>query len=70
MSQASVPGTSNGDPVDVHGIATGHPQNGLMVWVVGYNYLKISNIQVNSDNTYSYEMKSADTANLASGEYL
>jgi trimeric autotransporter adhesin len=70
MSQSSVPVISNGDPVTIHGIATGHPRNGLMVWVVGYNYLKISNIQVNSDNTYSYEMKSADTANLASGQYL
>jgi len=70
MSQSSVPVISNGDPVTLHGIATGHPVNGLMVWVIGYNYLKISNIPVNSDNTYSYEMKSADTANLASGQYL
>jgi trimeric autotransporter adhesin len=70
MSQSSVPAISNGDPVTIHGIATGHPGNGLMVWVVGYNYLKISNIQVNSDNTYSYEMKSADTVDLASGQYL
>jgi trimeric autotransporter adhesin len=69
-SQSSVPVISNGDPVTIHGIATGQPQNGLMVWVIGYNYLKISNIQVNDDNTYSYEMKSADTANLASGQYL
>jgi hypothetical protein len=69
-SQSSVPVISNGDPVTIHGIATGHPRNGLMVWVIGYNYLTISNIQVNDDNTYSYEMKSADTANLASGQYL
>jgi trimeric autotransporter adhesin len=70
MSQSSVPVISNGDPVTVHGIATGHPRNGLMVWVIGYNYLKISNIQVSSDNSYSYEMKSADTGNIASGQYL
>ena len=30
----------------------------------------ISNIQVNADNTYSYQMTSADTENLASGQYL
>jgi hypothetical protein len=70
MSQSSVPVISNGDSVTVHGIATGQPRNGLMVWVVGYNFLKISNIQVNSDDSYVYEMKSADTANLASGQYL
>src|SRR5208337_2361392 len=70
MSQSSMPAISNGDPVTVHGIATGHLQAGLMVWVIGYNYLTISNIQVNADNTYNYEMKSADTENLASGQYL
>jgi hypothetical protein len=69
-SQSSVPVISNGDTVTIHGIATGHPRNGLTVWVIGYNYLKISNIQVNDDNTYSYEIKSADTAALASGQYL
>jgi trimeric autotransporter adhesin len=69
-AQSSVPVISNGDPVTVHGIATGHPRNGLTVWVIGYNYLKISNIQVNDDNTYSYDLKSADTAALASGQYL
>lgn len=70
MSQSSVPVISNGDPVSIHGVATGHPGNGLMVWVVGYNYLKISNIQPDSDNTYSFDLKSADTMNMASGQYL
>jgi len=61
---------SNGDPVYINGVATGHPQNGLQVWLVGYNTAKISNVAVNADNTYSYELKSADTQNLASGQYL
>jgi len=61
---------SNGDPVYINGIATGHPQNGLQVWLVGYNTAKISTVTVNADNTYSYELKSADTQNLASGQYL
>ena len=61
---------ANGDPVIIPGIATGHPQNGLQVWVIGKNYVKISNVQVNRDDTYSYELKSADTQNLASGQYL
>jgi hypothetical protein len=69
-SQSSIPVISNGDSVTVHGIATGHPQVGLMVWVIGFNYLSVSNIQVNADNTYSYQMTSADTENLASGQYL
>jgi hypothetical protein len=61
---------ANGDPVFIRGIATGHPQGGLQVWIIGYNYLKIDTVQVNADNTYSYELKSSDTQNLASGQYL
>jgi hypothetical protein len=60
---------ANGDPVYIRGIATGHPQSGLQVWIIGYNYLKIDTVQVNADNTYSYEMKSSDTLGLASGQY-
>jgi len=61
---------ANGDPVFIRGIATGQPQSGLQVWILGYNYLKIDTVQVNGDNTYSYELKSSDTQNLASGQYL
>jgi hypothetical protein len=60
---------SNGDPVILHGIATGHPNNGLQVWVIGKNYLKISTVDVNSDNSFTFELRSSDTLNLASGQY-
>ena len=61
---------SNGDPVYVTGVATGHPKVGLQVWLVGYNTAKVSTISVNSDNTYEYKISSAETQNLASGQYL
>jgi hypothetical protein len=61
---------ANGDPVVISGIATGHPQNGLQIWVIGKNYVKITTVPVNADNTYFYELKSAETQNLASGQYL
>ncbi len=61
---------SNGDPVILHGIATGHPREGLQVWVIGNNYLKISTISVNDDNTFEFELRSSDTQNLASGQYF
>jgi hypothetical protein len=61
---------ANGDPVVIRGVATGHPQDGLQVWIIGYNYVKINTVQVNADNTYSYELKSSDTQNLASGQYF
>jgi trimeric autotransporter adhesin len=61
---------SNGDPVTLHGIATGHPRNGLQVWVISKNYLKVTTIPVNNDNTFEYELRSPDTRNLASGQYF
>lgn len=61
---------AKGDPVYVHGIATGHPQNGLQVWVIGNNYFSLSSIQTNADNSYEYELKKSDTQNIASGQYF
>jgi hypothetical protein len=61
---------ANGDSVFIHGIATGQPQNGLQLWIISHNYLKVTTIPVNDDNTYEYELKPADTRNLASGQYF
>jgi len=69
-SQSSGTMIANGDPVYIHGIATGQPRNGLQVWLIGNNYLKVSTISVDADNTYTYELTSADTRNLASGQYF
>jgi len=54
----------------ISGIATGQPRDGLQVWVIGKNYVKISGEQIKSADTYSYKLKSAETQNLASGQYL
>lgn len=64
------PGIANGDPVIIKGIATGHPQAGLQVWQISNNYLKVSTIPVEADNTFTYELQKADTQNLASGQYF
>jgi len=61
---------SNGDTVTLRGIATGHPRNGLQVWVISKNYLRISSIPVNDDNTFAFELQPADTMNLAPGQYF
>lgn len=61
---------SQGDPVYINGIATGHPSVGLQIWLIGTNYVKISTITVNNDNTYSYELKKEDTNQLATGQYV
>ena len=69
-SFAGAPTIANGDPVYIHGTATGHPSNGLQVWLIGYNYVKITTVTTNADNTYEYELKSADTQTLAPGQYF
>jgi hypothetical protein len=61
---------AQGDPVTISGIATGHPLVGLQIWFIGYNFAKVTTIPVNDDNTYSYQLQSADTANLAPGQYF
>lgn len=69
-SSATTTTISQGDPVYIRGIATGHPQAGLQVWFIGYNFAKVSTVQVNDDNTYEYELQKSDTANLAPGQYF
>jgi len=69
-SFSGAPSIANGDSVYIHGIATGHPQNGLQVWLFGNNYVKISTISPDSDNSYEYELKPADTRTLAPGQYF
>jgi trimeric autotransporter adhesin len=69
-SFAGAPTIANGDPVYIHGIATGQPSAGLQVWLIGYNYVKMATVYTNADNTYVYELKSADTQSLAPGQYF
>jgi hypothetical protein len=67
---SSPPVISQGDSVFVHGIATGHPQQGLTVWLIGNNYAKVTTIYVNQDNSFEFELKTAETRTLASGQYF
>jgi len=69
-SFVGAPTIANGDQVYIRGIATGHPRDGLQVWLIGYNYVKISTVYTNADNTYEYELQSADTQTLAPGQYF
>jgi len=69
-SFSGAPTIANGDPVYIHGIATGHPRNGLQVWLFGNNYVKITSVTTNADNSYEYELKPAETRSLAPGQYF
>jgi hypothetical protein len=61
---------AQGDPLYIRGVATGQPQVGLQIWFIGTNFAKVTTVPVNNDDTYEYELYPADTANLASGEYV
>jgi hypothetical protein len=61
---------ANGDPVLIRGVATGHPQDGLQIWIIGNNYVRTETVMVNADNTYVYELKSSDTQDFAPGQYF
>jgi hypothetical protein len=69
-SFSGAPTIANGDPVYIHGIATGHPREGLQVWLFGNNYVKITSVSTNADNSYEYELTPADTRSLAPGQYF
>ena len=69
-SFAGAPTIANGDPVYIHGIATGHPGAGLQVWLIGYNYVKITTVTPDADNSYEFELKSTDSLTLAPGQYF
>jgi trimeric autotransporter adhesin len=69
-SFSGAPTIANGDSVYIHGIATGHPRDGLQVWLFGNNYVKITTVSTNADNSYEYELRAADTRSLAPGQYF
>ncbi len=69
-SFSMAPVIANGDPVYIHGTATGHPRGGLQVWLLGANYVKISTVSTNADNSYEYELTPANTRSLAPGQYF
>ncbi len=69
-TSGTTPVIAKGDPVYINGIATGRPVQGLQVWLIGTNYVRIASVSVNDDSTYSYELKPAETQQLASGQYV
>jgi PGF-CTERM protein len=65
-SQSTV---AKGDRVYVTGTAEGQPSS-VLVWILGKNYATRSSAAVNSDASFSYEIKQEATRNLASGQYF
>jgi len=66
-SQSTV---AQGDNVFITGTAEGQPSEGVMIWILGKNYETISTQSVNSDSSFSYEIKKEVTKPLYAGQYF
>ena len=66
---------AKGDKLTISGTAQGNPDE-VFIWIFGKNYygapsaLKVQSATVESDGAFEYELKSADTKDLASGQYF
>jgi PGF-CTERM protein len=71
---------AKGDKLYIRGTAEGNPTEGVAIWVLGKNYWNgaatpMANSQqktetVNDDGSFEYELGTADTQNLAAGQYF
>jgi PGF-CTERM protein len=66
-SQSTV---AKGDAVYITGTAQGQPSQGVRIWILGKNYAGVATESVNSDASFSYELKKEDTKNLYAGQYF
>jgi len=66
-SQSTV---AQGDAVYITGTAQGNPSPGVMIWILGKNYANIASQSVNSDGSFSYEIKKENTKELYAGQYF
>jgi len=58
-----------GDKIHIQGNAYAQNSAGVAIWILGKNYVKYYTTSVNNDGTYSYDISSGDTQNLAAGQY-
>jgi PGF-CTERM protein len=66
-SQSTV---AQGDPIYITGTAEGQPSQGVQLWILGKNYALVATEAVNSDSSFSYEIKGATTSTMYSGQYF
>jgi PGF-CTERM protein len=67
---ASQSAVAQGDAIYITGTAEGQPAAGVQVWILGKNYATVATEAVNSDSSFSYEIKGATTSTMASGQYF
>jgi len=66
-SQSTV---AKGDRIYITGTAEGQPSPGVAIWILGKNYAFRQTESVNSDSSFSFEVKQEETKSLTSGQYF
>jgi PGF-CTERM protein len=66
-SQSTV---AQGDNVFITGTAEGNPSRGIQIWILGKNFAVKAGQSVNSDASFSYEVKKTTTAAMYAGQYF
>ncbi len=61
---------AQGDTIDITGTAEGNPTPGIAIWLIGTNYAFYTTQSVNADASFDYQLKQANTAGLAAGQYF
>ncbi|MGB8219290.1 MAG: P-loop NTPase fold protein [Methanoregula sp.] len=67
---ASTSVIAQGDRFFITGTATGNPFPGVAIWIFGENHFSREIIKVNSDSSYSYEIKREVTQKMDPGQYF
>jgi len=68
-SSVSSTTVAKGDKLFIRGNAQGNP-NDIAVWIVGTNHFERYVESVEDDSSFEFELKSADTKDLAAGQYF
>jgi trimeric autotransporter adhesin len=69
-AQTSPPVVAAGDQLDIRGVASGQPVNGIAVWVIGRNKVLYRITGVDSNGVFDEALSGAQTADMASGQYF
>lgn len=69
-ASASQTSVAKGDKMFIRGNAEGDPSPGVAIWVLGRNFYARDTQTVDDDASFEYELTSAATQNMASGQYF
>jgi len=67
VSQGTV---QQGNNLFVRGVAEGDPSQGVVIWVIGQNFIAYNTEAVNDDGTFEYEVDGGMTSGMTSGQYF